>query len=134
MSTSSTQDGSERAPFTEGSTLRLTATLVDEDGAPVLAAAVTDVRATLATYPAGAVINARANQAVMNAAGGTVTDGTFAMRLNGADCAAQAGEAGLVQRELAVTVSYTLPAAAGTGTLNFVERYWVQLFDRLPQA
>jgi hypothetical protein len=133
MSTSSTQDGTERAPFTEGSTLRLTATLVDEDGASVLAAAVQDVRVTLATYPGGSVINSRTNQSVLNTAGGTVTNGTLTLRLNGADCAAQAGETGLVQRELAVTVTYTLPAAAGTGTLNFVERYYVELFDRLPQ-
>lgn len=134
MSTSSTQDGSERAPFTEGSTVRMTATLVDEDGAAVLASAVTDVRVTLAKYPTGAVINSRTNQSALNANGGTVTDGTFKLRLNGADCAAQVGESGTVQRELAVTVSYTLPAAAGTGTLNFVVRYWLELFDRLPQA
>lgn len=131
---STTQRGTERAPFTEGSTLLLTATLVDEAGAAVPAAAVSDVRVTLATYPGGATINGRANQAAKSTNGGTTTDGTYKLRLSGADCASQAGEAAgaLVQRRLTATITYT--NADGPGTLNFVHDYYVQLFSSLPQV
>ena len=130
---STTQRGTERAPFTEGSTLLLTADLVDETGAAVPAAAVSDVRVTLTTLTGGAVINGRTNQAAKSTNGGTTVDGTYTLRLNGADCASQAGEASgtTVQRRVTLTVTYS--TSGGTGTLNVVHDYYVALFATLPQ-
>lgn len=131
----SAQAGTEREPFTEGSTLKFTATLVDQDGASIAAAAISDVRVTLTTWPGGAVINSRSNQAAQSSNGGTTTDGQFALVLNGADCASQAGETSgtTVRRRLTVSVSYAL-TGGGTGTLNIVRDYYVALYPSLPQV
>lgn len=124
---------SQRAALNEGSTHRYRASVLDESGVAVLAAAVTDVRCTFTTA-AGAVINSRTNQVVRNLNGGTVTDGVFALVLNGADTALQAGEsATYVERRLTLVFTYNL-TGGGTGTITHEVRYWIRSLAAVPMA
>jgi hypothetical protein len=88
MSRSVTLSGSRLtfsgAPFEEGQDDFIAVDLRDAACEPLVDEAVSAITATLRSVDADTIINGRDHQDVLNANGGTLTDGTFRLDLSGA--------------------------------------------------
>jgi hypothetical protein len=67
--------------YNQGTTVRITATLTDEEGEAVPTSSLTTLTATLYDRLTGDVINSRDGQNIKNANGGTYADGALALVL-----------------------------------------------------
>lgn len=96
--------------------------------------AITAIAATLSDVKTGAIINARDEQDVLNANGGTLaTDGAFTLRLDADDNAIQGtGTSPLFeQHRLTLEVTYNR-TGGGIGHLNHEVRFFVKKLADVP--